>query len=280
MFKIGWFSSGRDDAAIELLRVVFDEIKKDTIKGQIPFVFVTRNIGEKKESDKFINFARSLGLDVLCLSHRNFKPELRKYALKESKKLDHDSPSLLQWRKEYDMKVISLLSDYDPDIIVLAGYMLIASPEMCLKYNMINLHPALPGGPKGTWQEVIWELMEEHANITGVMMHLITPELDAGPPVTYCQFSISDLKIQPLWNQWDEKRKSKSLEEIRESEGESEPLFKEIRRRGLMREFPLIVATLKAAADKDFYIESGKVIVNGVKLEKGFNLTEEIEKAL
>jgi phosphoribosylglycinamide formyltransferase-1 len=46
---------------------------------------------------------------------------------------------------------------------------------------MINLHPAAPGGPTGTWQEVIWQLIEGRAVETGVMMHLVTPELDRGP---------------------------------------------------------------------------------------------------
>jgi hypothetical protein len=61
---------------------------------------------------------------------------------------------------------------------------------MCLRYNMINLHPAAPGGPAGTWQEVIWQLIRTGAHKTGVMMHLVTPELDRGPVVTYCIFSI------------------------------------------------------------------------------------------
>ncbi|GAH59253.1 unnamed protein product, partial [marine sediment metagenome] len=42
------------------------------------------------------------------------------------------------------------------------------------RYNMVNLHPAAPGGPTGTWQEVIWQLIENKAEETGVMMHLVT----------------------------------------------------------------------------------------------------------
>ena len=280
MFEIGWFSSGRDEAAGELLRVVFHEIQKGSIAGRIPFVFVTRDRGEKPESDEFIALAESFGLDVICLSHRRFKPEVRKVALRESRELGADSPLLIEWRGEYDTQVIAKLADYSPDIIVLAGFMLIISPEICYEYNMINLHPALPGGPKGTWQEVVWQLMEENAEKTGVMMHLITPELDAGPAITYCEFRISDNDIQPLWDQWRAKREGKSLEEIQKIEGEDEPLFKEIRHQGLMREFPLIVATLKAAADSKFSIVDGEVVSQGSKLEHGFDLTAEIERAI
>jgi phosphoribosylglycinamide formyltransferase-1 len=122
--------------------------------------------------------------------------------------------------------------------------------------------------------------MEEGAEKTGVMMHLITPELDAGPAIAYCDFSIADDDIQPLWEQWRAKRKGGSLEEIQKSEGEDEPLFKEIRRRGLMREFPLIVATLRSAAEGEFSIVDGEVISDGRKLDQGANLSEEIEEAL
>ena len=45
------------------------------------------------------------------------------------------------------------------DFGVLAGYMWIVSPDFCEKVKLINLHPALPGGPKGSWQEVIWQLI-------------------------------------------------------------------------------------------------------------------------
>jgi phosphoribosylglycinamide formyltransferase-1 len=187
MFDIGWFSSGRDEAAIDLLRVVYNEINSGYINAKISFVFVTRDKGEKPESDKFIEFAESLDLRVINLSHRNFEPQMRKTGLEESAKLGTDSPTLIKWRKLYDEETIARLSVYNPDMVVLAGYMLIVSPDMCTKFRMINLHPALPGGPKGTWQEVIWQILEEKAKKTGVMMHLITPELDAGPAITYCE---------------------------------------------------------------------------------------------
>jgi len=280
MLEIGWFSSGRDEAARDLLRVAYDEIQNGSIQGRISFVFVTRDRGERPESDEFIALAEGFGLDVVCLSHRRFEPDMRRAGLEESRELGVDMPALLDWRRRYDERVIEKLSGYDPDIIVLAGFMLITSPEICYAYNMINLHPALPGGPKGTWQEVVWELMEENAQKTGVMMHLITPELDAGPPIAYCEYSISDHSIQPLWEQWRDKRAERSLDDIQKDEGENEALFSEIRRRGLMREFPLIVATLKAAASGKFSIVDGEALSQGRRLDHGFDLTAEIEQAV
>ncbi len=280
MLDIGWFSSGRDEAAIDLLKVVSDAINNGVIKGKISFVFVTREKGEKPESDRFIEFAEGLGLKVISLSHRNFLPELRKKGLEESYKSGFDSPALEKWRTLYDETAMKLMSNYNPDLIVLAGYMLIVSPEMCKKYKMINLHPALPGGPKGTWQEVIWQLMEQEAKKSGVMMHLITPELDAGPAITYCEYSIYDDLIKPFWDQWKLKRKNKTLQDIQRTEGENEPLFKEIRRRGLEREFPLIVATLRSASLGEFNIINGEVISHSQKLTRGVDLTEYVESSI
>ena len=102
MLNIGWFSSGRDEAAIDLLKVVSEAIQSGIIKGKISFVFVTREKGEKPESDKFIEFAENLGLKIIALSHRNFEPELRKKGLEESNKSGVESPILEKWRKLYD----------------------------------------------------------------------------------------------------------------------------------------------------------------------------------
>ncbi len=124
---------------------------------------------------------------------------------------------------------------------------------------------------------MIWQLLEEKAEKTGVMMHLVIPELDAGPAITFCEFSISDDDMKPLWDQWKTKRETKSLQDIQKAEGEEEPLFKEIRRRGLKREFPLIIATLKAASGGKFSIINGAVVSQGQKLERGFDLSQEIE---
>ena len=55
---------------------------------------------------------------------------------------------------------------------------------------MINLHPAAPNGPDGTWQEVIWKLIEQRADHSGVKIHLVTEELDRGPTIAYCRYPI------------------------------------------------------------------------------------------
>jgi folate-dependent phosphoribosylglycinamide formyltransferase PurN len=260
MYKLGWFSTGRDKAARDLLTVVQRSIALGEIQAEITFAFCNRQPGEAKESDLFLKLVKSYGLPIVSFSSKEFttgQPRL--------------SP---QWRTEYDRQVMKRLAGFDTDLCVLAGYMLIVSGEMCRKYNMINLHPAAPGGPKGSWQEVIWQLMETKAETTGVMMHLVTPELDEGPPVTYCTFSIQGKPFDRYWQEIA----GQPIEEIKKAQGESNSLFKTIRRHGLAREFPLIIATLKAFSQCKVKIKDGKVVDADGQPIKGYNLTEEIDK--
>ena len=145
-YTMGWFSTGRDEAARELLQRVYENISNGVIPGRIGYVFCNRRPGEALESDRFIELVKALDLEVSFLSSSAFDPHLR-------------SDSLEIWRAKYHEEVMNRVQRYGAEVIVLAGYMLIVSPEMCRRYTIINLHPAQPGGPKGTWQEVIWQLI-------------------------------------------------------------------------------------------------------------------------
>jgi phosphoribosylglycinamide formyltransferase-1 len=267
LHKIGWFSSGRDEAARELLKVVYDSIQTGFINAEFDFVLSNRERGQDMESDAFFDLAGNYGIPLVCYSSRKFQPEMRKKNLEE-------------WRIAYDREVMKLLENHDPDLCVLAGYMLITGHEICKKYVMINLHPAEPGGPTGTWQEVIWKLIQNRADRTGVMMHHVTEILDRGPAITYCTFPIRGGKFDGLWNDMEEKLKKESLEDIIQKEGENEPLFAEIRKEGVRRELPLIIQTIKEFAEGRVKVEEGKIVAEGKILPGAYDLTEKIEKLL
>ncbi len=275
-YQIGWFSTGRDEAAGQLLKVIYDNIKRKKLKNlAISFVFSDRIKGEKKESDYFFRLVENLKINLVTFSSRKFKPEMRKEGLKLAKKGNFSA--INHWRNLYHLEVTKLIDEFRIDLIVLAGYMLIAGKDLCHNYPMINLHPALPGGPRGTWQEVIWELIQQKAKESGVMMHLVTPQLDAGPTLTYCSFPLEGDKFDSLWKKMEEKLKRKTLEKIKEEEGEEEPLFKKIRGEGVKRELPLISYTLKAISEEKIKIEKRKIISEGQEID-GYCLNEEIEK--
>jgi phosphoribosylglycinamide formyltransferase 1 len=257
LLNIGWFSTGRDEAARQLLQAVQDKSHSGDINGKISFVFSNREPGEAKESDLFFELVRSYNIPLVCLSHKKFK------AAKE----EEDSGIKKEWRIKYDREVNKKIEPFAPDLCVLAGYMLIVSEELCQKYDMINLHPAPPGGPTGSWQEVIWTLIENKAETAGAMMHLVTPELDRGPVVSYYLFSIKGEPFAEYW--W---RDDKDM------------LFRLIRQHELAREFPLITLTLQSLSRGEVGIKDKKVIDVQGKLISGYNLSgkvdEEVKKNL
>jgi len=159
------------------------------------------------------------------------------------------------------------LQNFSPDLCLLAGYMLIIGEEMCQKYDMINLHPALPSGPVGSWQEVIWTLVKNKIKETGAMMHLVTPELDRGPVVTYCTFPIEGEPFDRYWREMEKGERDKK-----------NALFQLIRQYELAREFPLITATLKAFSQGKIKIQNGEVVNAEKKTISGYNLTNEINQ--
>jgi len=273
MFNIGWFSTGRDPAARELLVEAHDRIEDGTIPGNISFVFSNREDGEFEQSDLFFDLVRSYGYTLIQFSSSTFKREMRAEGRK-------DEGILKQWRREYDREIVKRLEGHEMDLGVLAGYMLIVGDEMCKVYDMINLHPAAPDGPKGTWQEVIWELLEERADRTGVLLHLVTEELDRGPVITYCVFPIVGGDLEPLWRDFEARSESETVGDIAKTDGEGNPLFAEIRRLGFMRELPLIVHTLRVFAEGEVRIEDGTVVAHGQPVPGGHDLSEAIDKAV
>jgi folate-dependent phosphoribosylglycinamide formyltransferase PurN len=257
MYHIGWFSTARGQGSRDLLRTACQIIARGELGAEIDFVFSNREKGESRETDLFFELASSYRIPLICLSSRRFK-----------EKFDEG------WRPEFEREAMRLLADSHPDLCVLAGYMLIVGAEMCRCYPMINLHPSAPGGLKGMWQEVIWKLIEEQAVQTGAMMHLVTPELDEGPPVTYCTFSIRGKPFDRYWQEIGDT----PIAQVKAEQGESNALFREIRRHGLAREFPLIIATLKAFSEGRVRIEGESVVDSTGKAIAGYDLTKEIDE--
>ena len=268
MYRFGWFSTGIDEAARDLLTAANNNIEKGEIEGEISFVFSNRERGESKRSDLFLDLVEAYNIPLICFSYQKFRGEL-------GEQNPEPSAPMPQWRLDYDREVMSRLRDFTPDLSVLAGFMMITGSELCQKYDMINLHPSAPGGPVGTWQQVIWQLIGEEARETGVLINLVTPGLDKGPPVSYCTFS---LRGEPFDSYWDEIREQ-FIVQIKKDQGENNSLFKLIRKHGLTREFPLMIATLKAFSQGIIRITEDKQVVDAeYKPIKGYNLTEQIDR--
>jgi len=107
-------------------------------------------------------------------------------------------------------------------------------------------------------------------------MHLVIPELDKGPPMTYCTFPIRGELFDRHW----ETIEHLSVQEVVAREGEDNALFRLIRQEGVKREQPLIAATLRAFSEGKIRIEKGEVVNSSGKTVGACSLNEEIDNIL
>jgi len=258
--RLAWFATGSGTTSPKLLRAALDAIASGRLDAAIAVVFCNREPGEDEMSDAYCADVEAAGISLVRFSDRRFRRE-------HGGEIARKGEALPAWRRDYDREVIRLLAPYDFDIGMLAGYKLIFGEEAATKWDLLNLHPAAPGGPTGIWQDVIWHLIAENAKRAGVMTHLATPELDEGPVVTYCTYPIrGDAAIDPLWRDVDTHART-----------EAHPLFQEIRRRGVLREVLLVVETLRAFADGRLRIQHKQVADASGAPIAGYDLTAEIE---
>ena len=268
MLKLGWFSTGRGAGSRGLLRFVQDAIAEGRLAAQIEFVFCNREPGEAAGSDAFLGLARSYGLPLVTLSSRRYRRE-------------HGGGGMAQHRVGFDRVVMGRLEAYRPEVCVLAGYMLIFGPEMCRRYPLLNLHGALPDGPVGAWQSVIWQLMASGARETGAMVHLATEDVDRGPALSHCVVPIAGGDFDRDWAALA----GRDIAEVRATEGEDNALFRRIRAEGYRREPYLLLATLQAVADGRLAVRPGEVRDEagralGERWPAGLPLTDEVETGL
>ena len=93
------------------------------------------------------------------------------------------NPKDFDSREAFDHELMIQIDTYQPDLIVLAGYMRILSSEFVRHYagKMVNIHPSLLPKYPGlhTHQRAIDAKDKEH----GTSVHFVTEELDGGPVI-------------------------------------------------------------------------------------------------
>ena len=111
--------------------------------------------------------AQQAGIDTAVLAHGNFP--------------DRDS---------FDAAMADIIDAWQPDVIVLAGFMRILSAAFVIRYSgrLLNIHPSLLPKYKGlhTHQRALDAGDSEH----GCSVHFVTPELDGGPVIAQAVVSV------------------------------------------------------------------------------------------
>jgi phosphoribosylglycinamide formyltransferase-1 len=101
-------------------------------------------------------------------------------------------------REAYNQQLADTIATFDPEVIVLAGWMLILSPAFLDRFpgRIVNVHPALL--PDGIEDEVetsrgwlpalrgahtVRDALRSGLPLTGATVHIVTPVVDAGPVI-------------------------------------------------------------------------------------------------
>ena len=145
------------------LHAIIDNIANQNLPAQIVAVI-------SNKADAYgLERAKKAGIEQHVLSHKGFSD-----------------------RQQYDLALKNLIDGYQPDLIILAGFMRILSNEFVEHYlhKMMNIHPSLLPKYKGlnTHQRVIDAGDKEH----GCSVHFVTPELDDGPVILQAKVKIED----------------------------------------------------------------------------------------
>lgn len=97
---------------------------------------------------------------------------------------DYDS------REEFDAAMVDALTPFEPDLVILAGFMRILTPVFigAFQGKLLNIHPSLL--PKYPGLHTHRRALEAGDDHTGATVHFVTEELDGGPPVLCAKVGI------------------------------------------------------------------------------------------
>jgi len=150
MFKLVVLLSGEGSN----LQVIIDQIDNGNIKAEISAVVSNR------ADANGLKRAKKAGIDTITLEHTHFSN-----------------------RASFDQSLAQIISSYNPDLIVLAGFMRILSDDFVEQFQgkLINIHPSLLPKYKGlhTHKRALENGDKEH----GATVHFVIPELDAGSTI-------------------------------------------------------------------------------------------------
>ncbi|TNC91801.1 phosphoribosylglycinamide formyltransferase [Thalassolituus sp.] len=145
------------------MTAIADEISRGSMDAEVSAVIC--NVPEAAGIQK----ARDRDLETQVIDHRNFTS-----------------------REEFDLNLMRAIDDYSPDLIVLAGFMRILTPDFVRRYEgrMLNIHPSLLPAYQGlhTHQRALDAGDQKH----GVTVHFVTEILDDGPNVIQAVVPVLD----------------------------------------------------------------------------------------
>lgn len=95
-------------------------------------------------------------------------------------------------RAAFDAALALAIDSFDPDLVVLAGFMRILSDRFVERYagRLFNIHPSLLPAFKGLHTHR--RVLEKGVRVHGCTVHFVTPELDHGPVIIQAVVPVLD----------------------------------------------------------------------------------------
>jgi formyltetrahydrofolate-dependent phosphoribosylglycinamide formyltransferase len=154
------------------LQALIDATQQGKLKGKIIAVVSNRKNAFGLER------AKKAGIPTLTFSLKQFKDQGKT-------------------RVDFDVHVAKTIQEqYKPDLVILAGWMHILSPEFLSYFsnNVMNLHPALPGQFDGAHAiDRAYEAFKKgEIKHTGIMVHKVIADVDRGEVILQKQVPIQE----------------------------------------------------------------------------------------
>lgn len=157
--NIGVLISGRGSN----LQAIIDAVAAGRLDARIAVVISNRADAAGLER------ARAAGIETLCLSHKAYAS-----------------------RDGYDLALVAALRQHEVGLVCLAGFMRLLGPSFvqAFPHAILNIHPSLlPSFPGLDAQRQAWA---HGAKVSGVTVHLVDCDLDAGPIVLQAPVAVLD----------------------------------------------------------------------------------------
>jgi len=157
--RIGVLLSGRGSN--------FEALAGSVAAGRIPNAEIAIALSNREDA-RGIEKARAFGIEARVISSRGLE------------------------REAYDKLVIAALQEKRVDLVCLAGYMRLLSPQFVAAFRnrILNIHPSLLPAFPGL--EAQRQALEHGAKFSGCTVHFVDEDLDAGPIVLQACVPIED----------------------------------------------------------------------------------------
>lgn len=151
------------------LQAIIDAVKANTITN-VELVGVLSN----NKTVKSLERAKNAGIPAVCVSPKDFED-----------------------RAKFNDALLAKVDEFNPDLIVLAGFLVAIPQAMVSKYSnrIINIHPSLIPSFCGVGfygLKVHEKALERGVKVTGATVHFVTEGMDEGPIIAQKPVMVED----------------------------------------------------------------------------------------